>query len=114
MAKQTYVQLIDDIDGTVLGPDNGESVSFGLDGKTYSIDLSETNAQGLRSALKKYIDHATTVKGSRRASRAAKSNGSRRSAQELKHIRQWARDKGYTVADRGRIRSEILDAYDTA
>lgn len=114
MAKKTIVQLIDDIDGTVLEPGEGESIEFSIDGKSYSIDLTSKNAKALRSALKPYMDHASSSRSTRRSSRAKKTGGATRSAKELQDIRQWARDKGYTVASRGRIKSEILQAYDAA
>jgi hypothetical protein len=47
MAQQTTVALIDDIDGGKAA----ETVSFGLDGSIYEIDLSKKNATALRKAL---------------------------------------------------------------
>ena len=49
MAKQTIVQLTDDIDGG----DAAESVQFGFRGIEYEIDLNEKNATALEKALKK-------------------------------------------------------------
>lgn len=37
----------------------------------------------------------------------------RRGAEQVAAIRTWARDHGYTVADKGRIPAEIEDAYNT-
>lgn len=34
--------------------------------------------------------------------------------EELAAIRDWARRHGYEVADRGRIRSEVVEAFDAA
>ena len=47
MAQRVQVILEDDIDG---GPAD-ETVTFGLDGVTYEIDLSEKNASALRDAI---------------------------------------------------------------
>jgi len=41
MAQKTLILLQDDLDGS----EAAETVSFGLDGKSYEIDLSEKNAQ---------------------------------------------------------------------
>ena len=41
MAQKVQVVLIDDLDGG----DATETVTFGLDGATYEIDLSEQNAR---------------------------------------------------------------------
>jgi hypothetical protein len=52
MAKTVVVKLTDDFDGD----DADETVHFALDGKSYEIDLSATNAASLRAALKPYIE----------------------------------------------------------
>ena len=40
MAKQTITQLIDDIDGS----EAEETITFGIDGASYEIDLNAKNA----------------------------------------------------------------------
>lgn len=47
MVRKTTVQLVDDIDGS----EAAETVSFGLDGNSYEIDLSEQRASSLRAAV---------------------------------------------------------------
>ena len=47
MAQKVHIVLVDDIDQT----DAEETVSFGLDGKEYAIDLNSKNALALRDAL---------------------------------------------------------------
>lgn len=49
MARKTQVLLVDDIDGS----DATNTVTFGLDGVSYEIDLNEDNARQLRSELEK-------------------------------------------------------------
>jgi hypothetical protein len=44
MARKTYVELIDDINGDKAE----ETVSFALDGVAYEIDLTAENAEKLR------------------------------------------------------------------
>ncbi|MDI2029862.1 Lsr2 family protein [Saccharopolyspora sp. TS4A08] len=51
MAERIQVDLVDDIDGSPAK----HTVTFALDGVTYEIDLSESNAQALRSLLDRYI-----------------------------------------------------------
>ena len=62
MATQTIVTLVDDLDGS----EATESVSFALDGASYEIDLSDTNADKLRDALAGYVASARRVDGARR------------------------------------------------
>ena len=105
MAQKISIQLIDDIDGT----DAAESVSFALDGQSYVIDLSETNASKLRNALAPYVAHAQRdIKG-----RSSRGRGSR-TGSTASDIRAWARSAGYDVPDRGRVSAEIKAAYDAA
>ena len=50
--------------------DARETVTFGLDGTTYEIDLNDKNAAALREALAAYVGHARKVSGRRRAAAA--------------------------------------------
>ena len=63
MAKTVIVKLTDDIDGG----DADETVHFALDGKSYEVDLSATNASKLRDALKPYIEKGRGSGGGSRA-----------------------------------------------
>jgi hypothetical protein len=125
MAQKVQVILVDDVDGG----EADETVSFALDGVSYEIDVSESNAQALRDALAPWLGHARRVGGRSgggggRArsggSGAAKasgrssggSNGTARA--DLSAIRQWARENGFQVSDRGRVSSEVMTAYENA
>ena len=59
MAQRVHIILTDDLDGS----DAAETVSFGLDGAVYEVDLSEDNARRLRESLQGYIGHARKVSG---------------------------------------------------
>jgi hypothetical protein len=56
--------------------------------------------------------------GKERAARATKAGGehARTSAApvDTAALRSWARDNGYTVSDRGRVASSIVEAYEAA
>jgi hypothetical protein len=104
VAKQVSVSFIDDLDGS----DAAESVTFSLDGRGYEIDLSGDNAAKLRDAL------APFVAGARRAGRTAGPARVQRMVDnrgQSSAIRQWARDNGHDLADRGRIPANVIDAY---
>lgn len=111
MAQKVHIVLEDDIDGG----EATETVAFGLDGTGYEIDLNEENAAGLREALSAYVGHARKVgtarRGGRRSSTASSSNASGPSARE---VREWARESGHDVPDRGRIPADVREAYDAA
>jgi len=106
MAQKVHVILVDDIDGS----EAEETIQFGLDGVNYEIDLSADNAGQLRDALANYVGHARRVGGRRSRGRsAASSNGP--SASE---VREWAREQGYEVSERGRVSAEVRSAYEAA
>ena len=64
MAQQTSVTMVDDLDGGKAA----ETVTFGLDGGSYEIDLSKKNAGNLRKALTEFVEHGRRVKTDRSAS----------------------------------------------
>ena len=110
MAKRVQVILEDDLDGSPAA----ETVSFGLDGVNYEIDLSEANAAALRDAFANWVGHANRVGGRKSSTPAAAKSGRARGGRDLAAIREWARSQGHKVSDRGRISEEILAAYEKA
>ena len=111
MAQQVLVQLVDDLDGTASS--DVSTVVFALDGVTYEIDLSDTNAERLRGGLAEYVESARRVGG--RIKRGAKSaqNGSG-SSHDAGLIRAWANENGFGLSGRGRIPSHVVEAYKEA
>jgi hypothetical protein len=107
MAQKVNIVLIDDIDGS----DASETVSFGLDGTTYEIDVSDANAAALREALAGYIGHARRV-GS--ASRRGRRTTTTTLGASTKEMRDWARSNGFQVSDRGRVSAEVRTAFEAA
>ena len=110
MAQKVTVSLVDDLSGTQAD----ETVSFGLDGKSYEIDLSSKNAEKLREALADYVAAARKPSGGRRAAAATAARRPAVDREQNQAIREWARNKGMKVNDRGRIPSEVVDAYHQA
>lgn len=104
MVQKVVVTLVDDIDGVAAD----ETVQFSLDGVNYEIDLTTEHAAELREALATWIGHARRSGGRKVSGRRTRPAGSRNNAGK---IRQWARENGYTVSDRGRIPAEIAEAY---
>ncbi|MBA3781847.1 Lsr2 family protein [Nocardioides sp. InS609-2] len=107
MSQKVSIILVDDIDGG----DASETVQFGLDGASYEIDLSESNASALRDALSGYVGHARKVGSGRRTRRAGAASTSGVNAKE---VRAWARANKRSVPDRGRIPADVREAYDAA
>lgn len=116
MARRIVHQLVDDIDGTLLEAGEGETVLFSLDGVAYEIDLTEENANALRSALERYTNAARAVSSSRATSSAASAGRKRRRSgqQDFSAVREWAKQNGYQVSERGRVPASVLEAYEAA
>lgn len=112
MAQKIITELVDDIDGSVIDK-SGETIVFGLNGTEYEIDLSAEHADELRKAIEFYIGYARKLP-SRSARRAGVARTAKRSAEQSRAIRQWAREQGLDVSDRGRISVEVEQAYLTA
>ena len=108
MAQHFQTRYIDDLDGTDLG-ETANTLSFGFDGKKYTIDLSDENAEAFRQAIAPYIEAGRRVTGSQTKTTRTRSNSG-----NTKAVREWARANGYDVSDRGRIPANILDAYAAA
>ena len=110
MATVTRTYLVDDLDGS---EEDVSSVSFSLDKKDYEIDLSAANQARLRDELATFIDAATPLRPQRRTARGAVKSAS--VGREQTHaIREWARNNGYEVSERGRISAAIQKAFDEA
>ena len=110
MAQKIHVELVDDIDGSPAA----ETVSFGLDGTQYQIDLSEHNATALREALAPYVGHGRRAPGGggrRRSGGGSSSASAGRGGASAAEIREWARANGWDVPDRGRVSAEVRQAY---
>lgn len=122
MAQKVTVQLVDDVDGSTADT----TVEFALDGVNYTIDLSEGNAEALRESLASYVESARRTGGRKRSGgkqakastkqpkqgKATAPNAADRERNQA--IREWARNQGMQVSDRGRIPAEIVEAYDNA
>ena len=108
MAQKIQVLLIDDLDG---GEAEG-TVRFGLDGVEYEIDLSAEHAGALRRALAPFIGAARRSPASGR--RAAGGRRAGVGGLDTTEVREWAREQGIEVKERGRIPAEVVARFKEA
>ncbi|QWF84637.1 histone-like nucleoid-structuring protein Lsr2 [Amycolatopsis sp. CA-230715] len=109
MAQQVRVEMVDDIDGS----EASQTVPFSLDGVSYEIDLSEDNAVNLREELAPYVAAARRIGGRKSGPSASRSSDPAR-RERNREIRAWAQDNGYDLAERGRLASEVIEAFEAA
>ena len=101
MAKMVKPILLDDVDGSQAA----STVQFGYQGVQYEIDLSDENAKKFQELMQPWVDAGRRTGGRRRSGTAVKSKT------KAAEIREWAREKGLDVPDRGRIPVEIRERY---
>ncbi|OFV76961.1 histone-like nucleoid-structuring protein Lsr2 [Rhodococcus erythropolis] len=118
MAEIFIRQLIDDLDGKPIDAGLRHEVTLSYQGVGYRIDLRPTNADKIEAVFAPYMKVAEKVSSAGNArtkiSTATKTSRSGRSAEQLKAIREWAGKNGFAVSPRGRIKADIIDAFDAA
>ncbi len=103
--QRVEVQLEDDLTG---GPAD-ETVEFGIDGRSYVVDLNARHAAEFRRQLSRFVEHARPVRSRTRGTvRTAASR------ERSRQIRAWAEQQGLEVAEYGRLPGSVVHEYETA
>lgn len=111
MARREITQYFDDLDNSPLTDNEVNSIRFSVDGNHYILDLSEKNAAAFRSAMEPWITAAHPAPASTPARSASRQTSS---AKRSRAIREWAREEGIEVSDRGKIPARVVEAYNEA
>ncbi len=108
MVQRQVTILEDDIDGG----EASETVTFALDGVQYEIDLNAENAAKLRDDFATWVGNARRAGGRKVSGRkAGASTGGSARKKEIAAIREWGRDNGWKVSERGRLSADLEEAY---
>ena len=110
MAQKVVREFIDDIDGSAAE----RTFTFAVDGTAYEIDLSSANIAEFKAAIGGFIESARKVKATSNGQRqrGASTIDLRKQRERLNEVREWARTKGYSVSNRGRVSAEVLAAFE--
>ena len=104
--------------GSLDGGKATETITFGLDGATYEIDLSNKNATAFRKALARFVKAARPASSPGRSPRrkaAPSTNGSKVKRDfDITQLREWAGTNKVTIPSRGRIPQAVVDQYKQA
>ncbi len=103
MAQKIQTLFIDDLDGS----EADGTIRFGLDGTDYEIDLSVAHSEELHKALAPYVAHARKASGARRAARGRRNTN----AIDTHKVREWAREQGIDIKERGRVPATVVEKY---
>jgi hypothetical protein len=110
MAQKVEVRLIDDLTGKTAD----ETVSFSLDGVQYEIDLSTANATKLHDKLSRFVQAARKTGGRRGGRPAGRGRKTAAGGTPTREVREWAREHGIEVNERGRIPAEVMVKFEQA
>jgi hypothetical protein len=107
VAQRMQVIFEDDIDGS----EAAGTVTFGLSGVQYEVDLSKKNSDKLAEAFAPYIEAGRKV--SSRSPRPGQ-KPSRSSGPDPQEVRAWAKSAGIEVKDKGRVPAELIVRFQAA
>lgn len=108
MAQVT--KLIDDINGN----DADMTLSFGLDGIEYAIDLDDQNYEQYRKTLEFLAAHGRVVtRDPVKVKRASTVQRATQTTGKTTEMREWLRSQGHDVKDRGRVPQHLVDLWGT-
>ena len=124
MAQKTIVTLIDDLTGEEA--EDISTVEFALEGVTYEIDLADDNAAQLRDNLARYVAAGRKISTRRPGTRGADRSAGRATGKgndggvarsgynrdTLRAIREWAKQNGHSVNERGRLPLTVVSAWE--
>lgn len=116
MARKSVERIYDDFTGEdITGA--AHTVTYALDGKHYSIDLSEAGAEKFRGLLTPYVEKSSRIfpDSSDKKSRGRRSSAEKQRDEEKKkrsqEIRDWAKAEGIQIGDAGQIKAEIKEKF---
>jgi len=109
MAQKLEVTLVDDLDGGK----GDQTVSFGLDGVQYDIDLSDRHAKELRELLAPYLE-AGRKKSARRQRKGTTRKAAKAGQPSSQEVREWARQNGIDISARGRVPGDVYVKFQAA
>jgi hypothetical protein len=85
-----------------------ESMTFALNGNAYEIDLCSAHGREFSEKISGYAQYARRVRVNARPPRSNPAQIREKSAD----IREWARMLGLDIKDRGRLRKNVIAAYE--
>jgi hypothetical protein len=109
VAQKVSVTYACDYDNKEIPEGQHRSLTFGIDGQDYEIDLCKKHSDRFGEVVGKFAEHA------RRPSQKGAPKRKRRTAanrQRSAEIRAWAKDQGMEVSDRGRIPGNVVTDFE--
>ena len=99
MASRTVIH------SDLSGETPASTTQFSIDGQHYEIDLTDPESNELAETFAPYVTAGRKVG-------KTKSPGSKGGGPDNAKVRDWAREAGYVINERGRIPGSIVTAYE--
>jgi len=91
-----------------------QTITFGLEGANYEIDVCDQHAAELRGNLATFVGSGRRASGGGGRGRGRRAAGGAADRQRTQEIRAWAKKQGLKVSERGRISGDIVQRYEAA
>lgn len=88
-----------------------ETVPFSYQGDHYEIDLCGPHKEGIERDLGLFISFASPVPHQPVKQQPRRTTNHRKRARD---IREWAKENGKSISDRGRIPAPVIEQYEAA
>jgi hypothetical protein len=103
-------QFVSDLSGQT---EDVSTVSFALNGTGYEIDLTGDESDTLFALLHPYVVNGRRASVDLSTPKRTRSGNGRVKNSETAKIRAWAQEQGIPVAAKGRIKPDVVTAYQT-
>lgn len=107
VAQKVVTELIDDIDESPAD----RTFTFAIENRAFQVDLSVANIAAFHEAVSRFVESARPAGKVTAVAKGGGNGRARMDREQTQAIREWARARGYSVSNRGRISAEIMAAY---
>jgi hypothetical protein len=108
--QKTVITKIDDLTGKEY--EEGETITFTVQGESFEIDLNKRNAADFKKKLERYMEKGRKVRRERPVGRTHRLRDVKHDKAYVRTVRTWAQQNGYEVSDRGRVPLSVYEAYE--
>jgi hypothetical protein len=120
MAQKVKIHLISDL-ALAEDPESQAQADvtrrFSVDGADFEIDMSESESKAFDAAMALYLEAGRLLgRGGkpRGQGRAVSRPARERPAVDTVKVREWARENGIEIKDRGRVPGDVVAKYEAA
>jgi hypothetical protein len=117
MAQKVKIHLISDL-ALAEDPESQAPAHvtrrFSVDGADFEIDMSQAESEGFDKAIAPYRGAGRLVPRGARARGRSRGAKPEKPPVDTTAVRDWARENGIEVKDRGRVPADVVARYEAA